>query len=123
MPAAVTVEDQRRRRFLENSDRVDDADLFQREDVLAGRRVDAEGAGVRGEGAVGNEVPENGGIVLDRTAPVLAGKQISGIGGTGGGGETEVFGEEAEIGGFAGPAANGDDDGESRGEDEDGEGE
>lgn len=117
------MEDQRRRRFLEDSYRVDDADLFQREDFLAGRRVDAEGAGVRGEGAVGNEVLENGGVMLDRTAPVPAGKRISSVGGVGGGGETEVFGEEAEIGGFAGPATNGDADGESCGEDEDGEGE
>lgn len=47
MPASVAVEDHRRRRFLEDSDRVDDADLFQREDVLAG--VSKQGAREFGE--------------------------------------------------------------------------
>lgn len=61
--------------------------------------------------------------MLDGAAPVHAGIRIFGVGDAGGGGESEVVGEEAEIGGVAGSAADGDDDGESRGEDEDGEGE
>jgi len=61
--------------------------------------------------------------VFDGAAPVLAGKRISGVGDAGGGGESEVFGEEAEVGGVVGSATDGDDDGEPRGEVEDGEGE
>lgn len=55
-------------------------------------------------------------------APILAGKRVANAGKMGGSGEIEVFGEETEIGGVAGSPADGDDDGESRGEDEDGEG-
>lgn len=117
LPASLSEDDQRQRWFLENSDGINDADFFQRQDVLAGGSVDAESSRIGKERTLGDQILEYGGVEFDGSAPFLSGQGTTVAGDDGGRGvnahfgtgEVEILREETEIAGVAGSAFDGDD--------------
>lgn len=111
----LAINDQRRgcRRVRGDSDWVEDADLSQGEHILTGEGFDAESSGIWGEKAFGDQILEDGGVVIHRFAPFLGGGQKV-FGDTRGGGTSSP---EAEVARDAGVAFDGDDVSESDGQD------
>lgn len=112
----------RRSRLLGDADRVRHADFAEGEDVLPSGRLGAQGLGGGGKEALGDEVMEDGGEVVDALAPLLAAPEAAEFGGASGaagtgegpagvdGGVAEVSrgGEETEVGSGAGLSTDSD---------------
>ena len=111
----LAVNDQRRgcRRVRGDSDCVEDADLSQGEHVLTGEGFDAESSRIGEEKAFGDQILEDGGVVVHRFTPFLGGEQKV-FGDKRGGGTSSP---ETEVARDAGAAFDGDHVSESDGQD------